>query len=554
MHNSILILSLVVAVGLAWSTIAAARKREASSSFPGPKGLPWVGTAFQLPYLGAVFKFRQWGQKYGPICETKILGQRVLLISSGKIAKKHFVGQSSIYSSRPDTPALHDAQSNSGTAEYLPLMAYNEDHHRHKRVGKALLGSAQGVNFHHHVEREALRLVRQLHSRGPQPHTAWTRMTEDFTSRVISWLAFGSPDHAERLHKYTWDLLIAVSPCGALPNLLPFLKPLPYWLSPWKWYEHRRHLEQQSWFTDLLEQTRDSMRRGSSTPPSFLRDYLEASNQEFKAAAKSTTKPPSYVSSASAATIYESDTDAARAVGMIATAAIFTVSTPLQSFIRVLAAFPEWQAAVQAEMDTQLLPLGRAPTVSDLPQLPTFRAVLRESVRWRSGIPTGIPHEAQADSEFAGVRIGVGTAIFALECAIERDPAVYARPDTFDPRRWLDPASPNYRAPLTSFPTITGGLPMFGWGKRFCMGHELAVRELHAAGLMLAWAFRTECARPAALEEDLVQGEERGGYQWPKSRMQSLIIMKPKKLELKFEIRSKEVERALEESSSFLSA
>src|SRR3569833_2534730 len=120
MHNSILILSLVVAVGLAWSTIVVARKREASSSFPGPKGLPWVGTAFQLPYLGAVFKFRQWGQKYGPICETKILGQRVLLISSGEIAMKLFVGQSSIYSSRPDTPALHDAQSNCGAGGGRP--------------------------------------------------------------------------------------------------------------------------------------------------------------------------------------------------------------------------------------------------------------------------------------------------------------------------------------------------------------------------------------------------------------------------------------------------
>ncbi|KAI2629903.1 cytochrome P450 [Hypoxylon sp. NC1633] len=54
--------------------------------------------------------------------------------------------------------------------------------------------------------------------------------------------------------------------------------------------------------------------------------------------------------------------------------------------------------------------------------MPTVRACLKETLRWRSGTPLGVPHQAEQDDEFRGEKIEKGTVILASKWNINRVP------------------------------------------------------------------------------------------------------------------------------------
>ena len=512
MASSTTLLAIVIIIVM--FAIRYPRKHSTHRIFPGPDGLPFLGDVLTTPIYGAVFHFKLLNDRYGPLAETTLFGQRFLLVSSNEIAKELLVDMSRSNSGRPCTFAVKDAQSKFHTSEYLPLMSFNDDHHRHKRHGRAYMTRAKADNHREIPVLAARRLMKKLLAFKGQSQTAWIRLTEELTSRVISQIVFGSAGYADRLHDETWQLLVWVSPNGVLPNLIPFLDNLPEFLSPWKRMEARRHHRQQSWFREIFESIRRGVADGSA-PPCFMRDYLTAGPSQRG---------------------YADESDFIKAMGMIATAAVFTVSGPIQNVVRALACFPEWQAPLQAELDAAV-PFPRCPGLSDLPQLPLLRAFVREVVRWRQTIPSWIPHETEEDVLYRGVRIPAGTAIFPLELGLNRDPEVYADPYTFDPLRWLDPASPNFRAPTDRYPSLEN-TPMFGWGRRYCMGHELATDEILLFAMHLVWSFKVTATHPEVFEKDLLPGEKKGGHQWPSRREEALIIMRPEPVHVEFHPRA----------------
>jgi hypothetical protein len=74
-----------------------------------------------------------------------------------------------------------------------------------------------------------------------------------------------------------------------------------------------------------------------------------------------------------------------------------------------------------------------------------------------------------------------------------RNPDIYSDPEEFDPSRYLKSSSPNYRAPLTEYPKIQGH-HAFGFGRRVCIGQDLAAAELLMICAALLWGFKI---RPA---------------------------------------------------------
>ena len=72
--------------------------------------------------------------------------------------------------------------------------------------------------------------------------------------------------------------------------------------------------------------------------------------------------------------------------------------------------------------------------------------------------------------------------------AITRDEATYPDAETFNPRRWLDPAFPTYRAPLTQYPNLNG-YSQFGFGRRTCQGVPIVEQDLFLTMGGMAWAF-----------------------------------------------------------------
>ena len=63
-----------------------------------------------------------------------------------------------------------------------------------------------------------------------------------------------------------------------------------------------------------------------------------------------------------------------------------------------------------AELDAVVGP-HRLPEFGDKDSLPYVNAVIKESMRWHSALPLGVPHATVADDEFRGYFIPAGTML-----------------------------------------------------------------------------------------------------------------------------------------------
>jgi len=137
----------------------------------------------------------------------------------------------------------------------------------------------------------------------------------------------------------------------------------------------------------------------------------------------------------------------------------------------LLSQHPEVEAKLAEELETVLA--GRAPTLSDLPQLRYTEWIILETMRLYPPI-WAIPRTVVEDCEIGGYAIKAGRSLVACPWVVHRDPRWYKDPDTFRPERWDNNFAKQLPA-LAYFP--------FGGGPRICIGKAFAMME---ATLLLA--------------------------------------------------------------------
>jgi len=222
----------------------------------------------------------------------------------------------------------------------------------------------------------------------PSQYVEWV---EQFTSRTVSRLSWGSAHPAQVLRRTTFGLLETISPSGALPNILSFLRHVPGVISPWKRKEKARHELENRLFKANLGFVEDMVARDKAEP-SFIRTALEDTGGSGS----------------------EEMDEATRVVGLMAIAGALTIGSPLQSYFLAMCHYPRWQRRLQDELDS-VLGDGRCPQWEDRERLPLLRAVVKEVIRWRPPVPTGIPHAVEKDDIYDGYLIPAGATIHALE-------------------------------------------------------------------------------------------------------------------------------------------
>lgn len=141
-----------------------------------------------------------------------------------------------------------------------------------------------------------------------------------------------------------------------------------------------------------------------------------------------------------------------------------TTATTLTYAMWQLGRHPEIQKRVAAEVDA--LP-DRALGPDDIAQLPFTVQVLREALRLCPPGPTG-SRMATRDVEVGGYRVEAGTMLIFGRMAVQRDPALWDDPLTFDPDRFTPEAMKN-RDRWQYVP--------FGGGPRSCIGDHFAMLE-----------------------------------------------------------------------------
>jgi len=222
-----------------------------------------------------------------------------------------------------------------------------------------MTGAARNAQFHYPVV-ETKRLLFRLLS----APASYRSLLEDHSSRNICRLAWGSPECASKLQRVTMALLKVISPSGALPNVISPLAALPEIISPWKQYEKRRYKEEHEFFTSQMEKVRKQYLAGTAKS-SYMRMVLEAQEKS-----------------------QIDDREGAYQVGMMAIAGALTIASPMMSFVLAMVLHPAWLKNLQDEVDTVCG--DRIPEMKDMEKLPILRAVVKEVVRWRPPVPTGL--------------------------------------------------------------------------------------------------------------------------------------------------------------------
>ncbi|KAI2617225.1 cytochrome P450 [Hypomontagnella submonticulosa] len=479
-----------------------------SQPLPGPKSYPLVGRVHDVPAEASWLKFYEWSKEYGPIYQTEMFGTVHVWISSEKIAHDLLSRRAAIYSDRPLIPNLPD---NRTSGHYLALSGRNETWKRQRKLCQQLMSVSNKASLHEYPTKERDRFLYLL----SQDPSQYREYIEQFTARTVARLSWGSPHPAQLLRVTTFGLLETISPAGALPNVISWLMHIPTFLSPWKQKENARHELEAGLLKGSVQYVHDRIREGTAEP-SFVRTFIDnLSKQQERDGGESK---------------WGSEAEATYVVGQMAIAGALTIGSPIQSFILAMLHYPEWQKRLQDEIDAVCE--GRCPEWDDREKLPMLRAVVKEVIRWRPPVPTGIPHAIEKSDVYNGYHIPAGATIHALEWAITRDESVYPDADAFNPARWLEPSYPTYKEPLTVHPNLTG-FSQFGFGRRTCQGVPIVEQDLFLTMGGMAWAFHLRqkvradgstvpvhwneytpllIAKPKPFEFDaLVRGEEREG-------------------------------------------
>lgn len=353
-------------------------------------GIPFIGRVHDVPEEATWLKFYEWAQTYGPIYQMEIFGSIHVWISSERIAHDLLSKRNTIYSDRPVIPNLPD---NRTSGDYLALQGRTETWKRQRKLCHYLMATSAQHSLHGYPTLERDRFLANMLSDGGVGYIEWI---EQFTSRTVSRLSWGSPHPAKLLRKTTFGLLETISPSGALPNVISWLRHVPAVISPWKKKEYARHALEAQLFD---ENVRFVEHASTTANPSFVKTFLDEKERE-----KGSEKQKWEGSDRK---------EAMYTVGLMAIAGALTIGSPIQSYLLAMCHYPEWQVKLQDEIERECG--GKCPEWEDREKLPMLRAVMKEVMRWRPPVPTGIPHAVEQDDVYEGYFIPKGATIHALE-------------------------------------------------------------------------------------------------------------------------------------------
>jgi len=166
-----------------------------------------------------------------------------------------------------------------------------------------------------------------------------------------------------------------------------------------------------------------------------------------------------------------------------------TVGTGLALFM-ALAKNPEVQRKAHEEID-RVIGNGRLPLISDREHLPYITAICRETIRWHTALPMGVPRRCVQDDEYDGYLIPKGAIIMINAWAINHDEESYPDPMTFNPDRFMKDGKLNPDLPNPADVA-------FGFGRRVCPGRHFSMNSIFILASTLAALFEVKQAKDEA--------------------------------------------------------
>ncbi|KAF1940412.1 cytochrome P450 [Clathrospora elynae] len=443
--------------------------------------LPLIGDLHSSPIEKPLLNWSAWYKDHGQITVSKLFGiVPIVVLNSNEAVTELFSRRSQWYSNRPASVSMEMITGAKPGRSRFTLMHDYDDHLKlHHRILSPSIGTPAASQYQPLMELEAKQLLFDLItalSKSADGSTITTKtiypLLERTQSSVILALHYGLriPKFEEPILHEVIGIQAKVTHLAAnpqLPDLVPFLRHLPAFVSPWQQYADKLYASQVDLYMRLLRHGRDA--------PGW-----NATKQAIASAHK-------YAPADSLV----SDLDLA-----------FTLATSIQGGMETSPRQILWlfTAAIQNpgfmtrahEVLDKVVGRERLPRFLDRSSLAYVDAVAHELFRWRPIAPGSVPRRADRADEFAGVKIAKGVTIMANAWAIGRDEKVFdpslGNAQDFVPERWLRDGKVRGDLPL----------PVFGQGRRICQGKRVATDGTFLNIAHLLWAFDVEA----------VQGEE----------------------------------------------
>lgn len=440
--------------------------------------LPLIGDLHSSPIVKPLLNWDSWTRENGPIAVPKLFGLiPIVVLNSYEAVTELFSRRSQWYSNRPPSVSMEMITGAEPGQSKFTLMHDYDDHLKlHHRILAPSLGALAAPQYHPLMELESKQLLfdlsnaTQQFSQGISTETIYP-LLERTQSSVILALHYGLriPSFKEHILHEIIDIQTQVTHLAAnpgLPDIIPPLRHLPAFLSPWKRAADKLYAIQVDLYMRLFRHGRDSAgwnstKQAIATAEKYSEDVVPDLDLAF--------------------------TLATSIQGGMET-------SPRQLLWLFIAALhqPSFMSRAHALLD-EVVGRDRLPQFSDRSGLAFIDAIMHELFRWRPISPGSIPRRADRDDEFNGVKIKKGVTLMANAWAIGRDEKVFdpALGDSqeFVPERWLRRDDGGEEKLRTDLP-----LPVFGQGRRICQGKKVATDGTFMNVACLLWAFDIEPA------------------------------------------------------------
>lgn len=151
------------------------------------------------------------------------------------------------------------------------------------------------------------------------------------------------------------------------------------------------------------------------------------------------------------------------------TAGTDTASSIIEWALAEILKNPSILKRAHEEMD-QVIGRNRRLEEADIPELPYFQAICKETMRKHPSTPLNLPRVSAEACEVNGYYIPKNARLSVHIWAIGRDPDVWENPLDFTPERYLSGKNAKIDPRGNDFELI-----LFGSGRRMCAGTRMAI-------------------------------------------------------------------------------
>ncbi|KAH9925313.1 cytochrome P450 [Fomitopsis serialis] len=420
------------------------RNRRQLSVPPGPRGIPLLGNALQLPKERNWLTFAEWAKTYGPVIHVSIISSSIIVLSSREAISDLLEKRSLMYSDRPVVPMAGEL---AGMEQFTAMAPYGQRHREGRKLILGAINTLKAPELHIIEESKTADFISRL-ARSPfelRSHIRWV------VASILLQITYGinAVDYDDpfirAMERALKDFSDIAAPGAYLVDGFPFLKHIPECFPGASFKRIAREVSDRSLQLErkLYRTARDQLDHGTATH-SFVTDLL-ANNRN--------PTPEEHEMYQQVSTQFFG-------------AGLDTTVSSLLSFFLIMAQHPEIQRKAQAEVDAFVG--DRLPKFSDREDMPYLEAVLKEVHRCNPSVPLALPHYVRREDVYAGFRIPAGSTVFANTWAVLHDPALYPRPEEVIPERYLDRS--DEQSDLNPEPRDFA----FGYGRRVCPGRMLA--------------------------------------------------------------------------------